>query len=137
MIVVVLAWQFIIAHRGTAIVSANGRLEATEINIAAKYAGRIVKEFVDQGDYVTKGEVVAKMDTDVLQAQLREAQAKVQEAHSTIAAKRSKLAQSESDKAAAQADVIKARGRALGGAEAGGAYRSAGRESRGVAAGSG
>ncbi len=106
-IVVVLAWQFIIAHRGTAIVSANGRLEATEVNIAAKYAGRIVKEFVDQGDYVTKGEVVAKMDTDVLQAQLREAQAKVQEAHSTITAKRSKLAQRESDKAAAQADVIK------------------------------
>ncbi len=106
-IVVVLAWQFIIAHRGTAIASANGRIEATEINIAAKYAGRIAKEFVDEGDYVTKGEVVANMDTDVLQAQLREAKAKVQEAHSTITAKRSKLAQQESDKAAAQADVIK------------------------------
>jgi len=106
-IVVLLAWQFIKAQRGKVIASANGRIEATEINIAAKYAGRIVKEFVDQGDYVTKGEVVAKMDTDVLQAQLREAQAKVQEAQSTITAKRSKLAENESNKAAAQADVIK------------------------------
>ena len=106
-IVVLLAWQFIKAQRGKVIASANGRIEATEVNIAAKYAGRIVKEFVDQGDYVTKGEVVAKMDTDVLQAQLREAQAKVQEAQSTITAKRSKLAENESNKAAAQADVIK------------------------------
>ena len=106
-IAVLLAWQFIKAQRGKVIASANGRIEATEVNIAAKYAGRIVKEFVDQGDYVTKGEVVAKMDTDVLQAQLREAQAKVQEAQSTITAKRSKLAENESNKAAAQADVIK------------------------------
>lgn len=106
-IVFVLAWKYIEARRGRVIASANGRIEATEVNIAAKYAGRIAKEFVDQGDYVTKGEVVAKMDTDVLQAQLREAKAKVQEAHSTITAKRSKLAENESKKAAAQADIIK------------------------------
>jgi HlyD family secretion protein len=102
-----LVWKYIEGRRGRVIASANGRIEATEVNIAAKYAGRIVKEFVDQGDYVTKGEVVAKMDTDVLQAQLREAKAKVQEAQGTITSKRSKLAESESKKAAAQADVIK------------------------------
>jgi HlyD family secretion protein len=106
-IVAFLAWKYIESRRGKVIVHSNGRIEATEVNIAAKYAGRIVKEFVDQGDYVTKGEVVAKMDTDVLQAQLREAKAKVQEVQGTITAKRSKLAQRESDKAAAQADVIK------------------------------
>ena len=105
-IVVLLAWQFIKAQRSKAIASANGRIEATEINIAAKYAGRIAKEFVDEGDYVTTGQVVAKMDTDVLQAQLREAKAKVQEAQSTIASKRSKLAENESKKAAAQATVL-------------------------------
>ena len=100
------AWKYIEGRRARVIASANGRIEATEVNIAAKYAGRIVKEFVDQGDYVTKGEVVAKMDTDVLQAQLREAKAKVQEAQSTIASKRSKLAENESKKAAAQATVL-------------------------------
>ena len=100
------AWKYIEGRRDRVIASANGRIEATEINIAAKYAGRIAKEFVDQGDYVTKGEVVAKMDTDVLQAQLREAKAKVQEAQSTIASKRSKLAENESKKAAAQATVL-------------------------------
>jgi HlyD family secretion protein len=106
-IVFVLAWKYIEGRRGRGIASANGRIEATEVNIAAKYAGRIAKEFVDEGDYVTKGEVVAKMDTEVLQAQLREAKAKVQEVQSTITAKRSKLAENESKKAAAQADLIK------------------------------
>ena len=105
-IVAWLAWQYLQAQKGKNIASANGRIEATEVNIAAKYAGRIAKEFVDEGDYVTKGEVVAKMDTDVLQAQLREAKAKVQEAQSTIASKRSKLAENESKKAAAQATVL-------------------------------
>jgi HlyD family secretion protein len=105
-IAALLAWKYIEGRRGRVIASANGRIEATEINIAAKYAGRIAKEFVDEGDYVTTGQVVAKMDTDVLQAQLREAKAKVQEAQSTIASKRSKLAENESKKAAAQATVL-------------------------------
>src|SRR3974390_2574050 len=79
-IAVFFAWKYIESMRGRVIASANGRIEATEVNIAAKYAGRIAKEFVDEGDYVTTGQVVAKMDTDVLQAQLREAKAKLQAA---------------------------------------------------------
>ena len=105
-ITAMLVWKYLQAQRGRDIASANGRIEATEINVAAKCAGRIAKEFVDEGDYVTKGEVVAKMDTDVLQAQQREAKAKVQEAQSTIASKRSKLVENESKKAAAQATVM-------------------------------
>jgi len=105
-IVVLLAWQYLKGLRGKVIASANGRIEATEVNIAAKYAGRIAAIFVDEGDYVIAGQVLAKMDTDVLQAQLREAKAKVQEAQSTIASKRSKLAENESKKAAAQATVL-------------------------------
>ena len=98
-------WQYLQAQKGKNIASANGRIEATEVNIAAKYAGRIAKEFVDEGDYVTTGQVVAKMDTDKLQAELREAVAKVREAQSTIVTKRSKLAENESKRAAAQATV--------------------------------
>jgi len=105
-IVVLLAWQHLKAQRGKVIASANGRIEATEVNIAAKYAGRIAAIFVDEGDYVKTGEVVAKMDTDVLQAQLREATAKVREAQSAIATDQSKLSQRESEKAAAQARVV-------------------------------
>src|SRR5262245_6314193 len=37
-------------------VSSNGRIEATEIDVAAKIAGRIRAELVDEGDFVTAGQ---------------------------------------------------------------------------------
>ena len=40
-----LAWQYLQAQKGKNIASANGRIEATEVNIAAKYAGRIADDF--------------------------------------------------------------------------------------------
>ena len=57
------------------IISSNGRLEAIEIDIATKLAGRIETVLVQEGDFVESGQVVARMDTSVLRAQLREAQA--------------------------------------------------------------
>ena len=46
--------------------SGNGRIEATEIDVATKSAGRIKEILVREGDFVTAGQVVARMDTDVL-----------------------------------------------------------------------
>src|SRR5215471_8227565 len=58
----------------------NGRLEAKQVDIAAKYPGRIKTVLVDEGDTVDAGQIVAKMDTEPLEAQLREAEAKIREA---------------------------------------------------------
>lgn len=58
----------------------NGRLEATDIDIATKLAGRLQDVLVREGDTVEAGQVVARMDTRTLEAQLRQAQAKVQQA---------------------------------------------------------
>jgi HlyD family secretion protein len=88
------------------IASANGRIEATEIDVAAKNAGRIEAILVDEGDFVTAGQVVAQMDTDVLQAQLRQAEAQVRQAQSAIATARSQLVQRQSEKEAAEALVV-------------------------------
>ena len=55
--------------------SSNGRIEATEIDVATKLAGRVVDELVDEGNFVTAGQVVAHMDVAVLRAQLGEAKA--------------------------------------------------------------
>lgn len=55
----------------------NGRLEAKEINIATKYPGRIKEVLVDEGDTVDAGQVVATIDTEPLEAQLRGAQAQI------------------------------------------------------------
>jgi HlyD family secretion protein len=58
----------------------NGRLEATEIFVATKYAGRISEVLFDEGDTVQAGQVVARMDTSALDAQLRQALAQITEA---------------------------------------------------------
>ena len=78
----------------------NGRIEATEVDADAKLAGRIVDILVDEGDLVTAGQVVAHMDTETLQAELRESQAKLLQANSAVESARSTVAQCESEKAA-------------------------------------
>ncbi len=80
--------------------SSNGRIEATEVDIATKLALRIKKELVDEGDFVTANQVVAYMDTDVLLAQRREAEAKLEAAKSAVDAARSTKVQRENEKVA-------------------------------------
>ena len=83
----------------------NGRIEATEIDIATKIAGRILDVKVDEGDYVKADKDVGHMDIESLKAQRREAEAKLGMANSAVDAARSTLAQRESEKAANQAIV--------------------------------
>ncbi|UNH25911.1 HlyD family efflux transporter periplasmic adaptor subunit [Moellerella wisconsensis] len=86
----------------------NGRIEATEIDISTKTPGRIESIEVKEGDVVTKGQVLAKMDTRVLQEQLHEVQAQLKQATSTVMTAESALTQRKSEKLAAQA-VVKQR----------------------------
>jgi HlyD family secretion protein len=62
------------------IVGSNGRLEAKEVDIATKYQGRIKEVLANEGDTVDSGQVVAVMDTEPLQAQLRASEARIKEA---------------------------------------------------------
>jgi HlyD family secretion protein len=63
------------ADLGPGFVSGNGRVEATEIDVATRLAGRVRSISVRQGDYVVEGQSVAQMDDEPLHAQQREAQA--------------------------------------------------------------
>lgn len=54
------------------IVWGNGRLEADEVDIDTKFAGRILELHADEGDMVKAGQVVAVMDTRDLPAQLEQ-----------------------------------------------------------------
>lgn len=78
---------------------ANGRLEAKQIDIAAKYPGRVKTILVDEGDTVEAGQIVGTMDTEPLEAQLRNAEARIREARDNqrtalaeVAVKQSELA---------------------------------------------
>lgn len=59
---------------------ANGRLESTEIHIATKLPGRVEELLADEGDEVTAGQILARMDVAALRAQLAQAEAGVAEA---------------------------------------------------------
>ena len=59
------------------IVSGNGRVEADDIDITPKYAGRIATLLVDEGDLVKAGQVVARMDTRDTEAQLAQSEAQM------------------------------------------------------------
>src|SRR5215471_12819623 len=92
----------------------NGRIEATEIDIATKTAGRIKEILVNDGDVVEAGQIVARMDTQTLEAELRQAQAQQAKATATAivtqrdsakATAAAVIAQRESAKATAAAVV--------------------------------
>lgn len=58
----------------------NGRIEATEVNIATKIPGRLLEAYAKEGDIVEKGQMLAKLDTDELQARLQMANAQIKQA---------------------------------------------------------
>jgi HlyD family secretion protein len=58
----------------------NGRLEANQVFVATKYPARVKDVLFNEGDTVESGQVVARMDTSALDAQLRQALAQIREA---------------------------------------------------------
>ena len=64
----------------------NGRLEATEVQIASKTPGRLAEVLVNEGDKVTQGQLLARLDTRTLEAQRNQAEAEVLRARENFAA---------------------------------------------------
>lgn len=104
--VVALVWVMLRPSAiGREFAAANGRIEATEVDVATKLPGRVASINVDEGDFVKSGEVVARMDTQVLEAQLAQAQAEVRRAQNAKSTAESLVAQRTSEKATAEAVV--------------------------------
>ncbi|KAF0864819.1 HlyD family secretion protein [Pseudomonas sp. LD120] len=64
----------------------NGRLEATEVQIATKIPGRLAQVQVNEGDKVLQGQLLARMDTRTLEAQRNQAEAEVLRARENLSA---------------------------------------------------
>jgi len=60
--------------------SGNGRLEANEFDVASKLPGRVAEVFVQEGDQVQHGQILALLDTRELDARLNQAEAQVEQA---------------------------------------------------------
>ncbi|MDG3002796.1 HlyD family secretion protein [Paludisphaera mucosa] len=62
------------------IVSGNGRIESVQVDVSAKYPGRVVRIFAHEGDLVRTSQVLAQIDTAELDAELAGGKAKIAEA---------------------------------------------------------
>ncbi|WP_244514862.1 HlyD family efflux transporter periplasmic adaptor subunit [Ensifer sp. LCM 4579] len=91
------------------IVKTNGRLEATQVDVAAKYPGRLATLTVDEGDEVTAGQVVATISSPETEAELRGAQAQVLKAKQALAEANALIAQRRSDVEFTRTDYERAR----------------------------
>ena len=97
--------KFGTASLPSGIASGNGRIEATEIDVSTKAPGRIREILVKEGDYVTAGQVLARMDTDQLEAQRRQAEAQLRRATISVETAKSLVAQREAERTAAVAVI--------------------------------
>ncbi len=78
------------------IVKSNGRIEATQVDVSSKYAGRLAEVTVEEGSSVTQGQVIAKITSQEYEAQLRAANADVQKANDALAAAEAEIASRQS-----------------------------------------
>jgi HlyD family secretion protein len=79
------AWkQYEASALPAGIISTNGRVEATQVDISTKIQGRVIEIIPHEGDMVSPGEVVARIDTSETGAQLHQAQASAQLARQTF-----------------------------------------------------
>ena len=62
------------------IVKAEGRIEATQVDVSSKYAGEVVDVAVREGDKVAGGQVIARLSSPQLEAQLRNAESELRSA---------------------------------------------------------
>lgn len=85
--------------------SSNGRIEAVEIDISTKTAGRLKDLMVREGDFVKAGQVLAQMDTAQLDAGKRQAQAQLRRAEISVDTAHSLVAQREAERKSAEAVI--------------------------------
>ncbi|MBD1842221.1 efflux RND transporter periplasmic adaptor subunit [Cyanobacteria bacterium FACHB-63] len=100
----------------TARISASGEvIPIRTVNLSPKTTGKIAQLLVDQGDQVTQGQVVARMDDKDIEAERSQAQARVAEAQARLDQLRAgtrleEVRQAESEVARARGEVDRVQG---------------------------
>ncbi|NLY12313.1 MAG: biotin/lipoyl-binding protein [Gammaproteobacteria bacterium] len=112
-------WKSLQDRLPEGVYEANGRLEATEVQVATKYPGRLAEVLVAEGDKVEAGQLLARMDTRTLEAQRTQAQSEVDRARENVAAAQATVHLRESERRLAGQDLkrfreLYARGHASG-----------------------
>ncbi|WP_095181274.1 HlyD family secretion protein [Pseudomonas sp. Irchel 3F6] len=98
-------WKSMSSRLPEGLSAGNGRLEATEVQIASKTPGRLAEVLVDEGDKVTQGQLLARMDTRTLEAQRNQAEAEVLRARENLNAAQANVQLRQSELLLAQQEL--------------------------------
>jgi HlyD family secretion protein len=101
-------WEHTRSQLPPGIAWGNGRIEADEIDIDTKFAGRIAQILADEGDMLKAGQIVARMDTQDIAASLKKSEAQVQQAQKAIEEATDNVAQQISQVLLAQQEFDRA-----------------------------
>ncbi len=102
-------WQYFQAPALPAgFASGNGRIEAVQVDISTRIAGRVEAVLAKEGDLVKPDQTVAKIDTAQLRAQLLRAEADVASAESQVASAQASIAQAKAKLILAEQELSRA-----------------------------
>jgi HlyD family secretion protein len=90
-------WRMKQSELPEGIVSGNGRIEAKLVDVAAREPLRVKEILVEEGALVTPGQVLARLDTVTLEAELLEANEQVMAAEERLAVARAAIAKQKSE----------------------------------------
>ncbi len=90
--------------------AASGIIEADEVSVTTEMGGRVAQVLANEGDLVQGGDIVIRLDDDLLQAQIAQSEAAVEAAQATLAQVRAGVPEAEIRQAemlVAQAEVAR------------------------------
>lgn len=90
------------------LVSGNGRIESNQVDIAAKSAGRVREVLAQEGDLISAGQVLARMDTTELLAQRAKYAADVTSEEASMLEAKATVAQRQAELVLKQANLRRA-----------------------------
>jgi HlyD family secretion protein len=90
-------------------IQASGEIQPVQrVNLSPKTSGRLAQLYVEQGDRVSVGQIIARMESEDLNAQLQQAEARLAQSQATLAQLRNGSRPEAIDSAAARANQARA-----------------------------
>jgi HlyD family secretion protein len=83
-VTIVAGWRLARDTKGTQVLEANGTIEATEVEVSSKLPGRIAQLLVKEGDTVQAHQVIARLDTSEIEAEVAQQRAALARAEAVL-----------------------------------------------------
>ncbi len=83
-VIIIAGWRLVHDRKATEVLEANGTIEATEVEVSSKLPGRIAQLLVKEGEVVQANQVVARLDTSEIEAEVAQQQAALAKAEAQL-----------------------------------------------------